>query len=402
MPAGRDALRVLVVMPLGTALGGGEEMLRQLLRESRGAGVEWTVVFLRDGPLVGEARALGVECHVVEAGRFRNVPKRLAAVGRIAALARTRGAHLCFGWMVAGQMMAGPAAVRAGVPCAWYQVGTPRPDWLDRMATLWPAVAVLALSRAGAAAQERIWPHRPVRIVYPGVSFDAIERARTQSPGAMRRILGLPTDGRMVGIVGRLQRWKGVHVFLDAVACVRRTHPDVRAVVVGGPHETEPGYADELRAQAGRLGIAENVTFAGFQPNPAEWMQAMDVVVHAADQEPFGIVVVEAMALGKPVVAGAAGGPAEIVSDGVDGLRAPYGDAAAIASAVTRLLDDHAFAQRLGAAARKRAADFSAAGYARNVVAVIRDLTAQRGTFGGGARTGGAGAADGPDRDADR
>src|SRR5437762_415618 len=115
-------------MPLGHALGGGEEMLRQLLREGRGIGVEWTAVFLRPGPLVAEVRALGIACHVVEAGRFRDLFKRISAIRKVARLATLTNADLCLGWMVAGQATAGFAAVIAGVPGAWYQVGTPRPD----------------------------------------------------------------------------------------------------------------------------------------------------------------------------------------------------------------------------------------------------------------------------------
>ncbi|MEA3248017.1 MAG: glycosyltransferase [Gemmatimonadota bacterium] len=365
---------MLVVMPLGAALGGGEEMLRQLLREGRGQGVEWVVAFLREGPMVKEMRALGVECHVVEAGRFREVWRRAAAVRRLAALARARSVDLCLGWMVAGQAMAGPAALLAGVPCAWYQVGTPRPDWLDRLATLWPAVGVLALSTEGAGAQARIWPRRSVTLVYPGVALDRATAARATPPTEMRARLGLPSTGLLVGTVSRLQRWKGVHVFLDAVAALRHTRPDLHAVVVGGAHETEPGYEHELHDQAARLGIADVVTFAGFQANAIEWMQAMDVVVHAAAREPFGIVIVEAMALGKPVVAGAAGGPAEIVRDGVNGLLVPYGDAPGIARAVQRYLTAPGFAAATGAAAAARAAEFSASAFAANVCRAVRHL----------------------------
>lgn len=372
--AGSGPLRVLVVMPLGAALGGGEEMLRQLLRAGRGQGVEWIVAFLRDGPMVGEARALGVECHVVEAGRFRQPWRRVSAVWALSRLARERHVHLCFGWMVAGQAMAGPAARLARVPCAWYQVGTPRPDWLDRLATLWPAVGVIALSREGAAAQARLWPRRPVTLVHPGVALDRAASARATPPTATRRRLGLPGDGPLAGTVSRLQRWKGVHVFLDAVALLRRAHPDLHAVVVGGAHETEPGYERELHKQADRLGIGDAVTFAGFQANALEWMQAMDVVVHAAEREPFGIVVVEAMALGKPVVAGAAGGPAEIVRDGVDGLLVPYGDADGIARAVDRYISVPEYAVAVGTAAMARAAEFGAEAFAAHVCRAVRRM----------------------------
>jgi glycosyltransferase involved in cell wall biosynthesis len=106
------------------------------------------------------------------------------------------------------------------------------------------------------------------------------------------------------------------------------------------------------------------VTFAGFQRNIPEWMQAMDVVVHASDHEPFGIVIIEAMALAKPVVAGDAGGPQEIITDGVNGLLAPFGDHRALARQVLKYLDEPAFARDVGQAARRRALDFTPAKYA--------------------------------------
>ena len=100
----------------------------------------------------------------------------------------------------------------------------------------------------------------------------------------------------------------------------------------------------------------------------------MDVVVHASDNEPFGIVVIEAMALGKPLVAGSRGGPSEVITDGLNGLLAPFGDAPALATAVLRYLDDPAFAAACGARARARAADFTEERYAANLVQAIRDL----------------------------
>jgi hypothetical protein len=366
-------IRVLIVMPLGTALGGGELMLRQLLAHGRGQGVEWTVVFLRDGPMVAEMRAMGLAVHVVEAGRFRNVAARLRAIVRVARLAAASRADLVLGWMVAGQLTAGAAALLAGIPCVWFQVGTPKPDWLDRASTLLPARGVLVLSRDAAAAQARVWPRRRQWLVYPGASLGAFDPSRLPAPAVVRSKLRLPAQGPLIGMVGRLQRWKGMHVFIAAMARVHWSRPGVRAVIVGGPHETEPRYASELRAQASLLGLDDVMSFAGFQTNVAEWMQAMDVFVHASDREPFGIVLIEAMALGKPVIAGSGGGPAEIITDGEDGLLVPYGDVGSLAHAILRYLDDDAFAARLGAAARIRAAVFDDRTYAANVIAALRE-----------------------------
>ncbi|MBI3568266.1 MAG: glycosyltransferase family 4 protein [Gemmatimonadetes bacterium] len=360
-------------MPLATPFGGGEQMLRQLLRHGRGHGVEWIVCYLRDGPMVDEARALGVETHVVDAGRFRNVVRRIGAIRRVAALARSRQADLVVGWMVAGQLTAGPAAWLAGAPCVWYQVGTPRPDWLDRVASWLPARGVLVLSREGGAAQARLTPKSRQWLVYPGASLDAFDPRALPTPAEARRRLGLPERGTLIGMVARLQRWKGVHVLVEAMPAILAARPDAHAVIVGGPHETEPGYGAALAERASALGVSHAVRLAGFQSNVPEWMQAMDVIVHASDHEPFGIVVIEAMALGKPVVAGSAGGPAEIITDGRDGLLTPYGDAPALAAAVLRILRDPSLAERLGHAARGRAADFDDRRYAVAVIAALRE-----------------------------
>ena len=366
--------RVLLVMPLGEQLGGGEMMFRQLLQHARDGRVEWIVVFTRDGPMVQEVRALGVETHLIPAGRLRHVVRRWAAIRAIARLARERRASMVFGWMVAAQTTAGPAAMLAGVPCAWYQVGLPEPDWMDRLATLLPARGVLVLSRDCAAAQARIWPHRPQRLVYPGASLERFDAARQEPPAEARAALGLPGDGALIGIVGRLQHWKGMHVLLDALGAVRARHPAARVVIVGGVHDPEPDYAAALHAQVRRLGLERVVTFAGFQPDVPRWMQAMDIIVHASDREPFGIVVIEAMALGKPVVAGAAGGPAEVITPGVNGLLAPFGDAPALAAALLRYLDDPSLAAHCAAGAAVRAREFSARRYAESFTDALLDL----------------------------
>lgn len=366
--------RVLLVMPLGEQLGGGEMMFRQLLQHGRDPRVEWIVVFTKDGPMVAESRALGYETHLLPVGRMRQLRRRWQVIRAIARLARERGVSLIFGWMVSGQTMAGPAAWLAGVPCAWYQVGRPDPDWMDRMAALFPARRIFVLSRDCEAAQRRVWPARPLRLIYPGASLERFDAVAPEAPAVLRAELGLPADGTLIGIVGRLQRWKGMHVLIDAMATVRRHHPTARLVVVGGMHDTEPTYPDELRAQAAQLGLTDVVIFAGFQTDVPRWMQAMDIIVHASDREPFGIVVIEAMALGKPVVAGAAGGPSEVITAGKDGLLAPFGDAEALAHSLRRFLDDPALAARCAAAAAVRARGFSAERYASHVIDGIADV----------------------------
>ena len=155
---------------------------------------------------------------------------------------------------------------------------------------------------------------------------------------------------------------------------VRRRFPLAQAAVVGGEHDLEPGYRAALEAQIRRLEMGESMLLAGYQDNVPDWMQAMDVIVHASDREPFGITVLEAMALGKPVIASIPGGPSEIITDGLDGLLVESGDPALLARSIFRFLDDPEFSRRCGEHARTRACEFDIERYARSLHSAVDQL----------------------------
>ncbi|MEH1813889.1 MAG: glycosyltransferase family 4 protein [Nostoc sp.] len=368
-------MKVIIVMPLAEQRGGGEMMLWDLVQQGRNAGVEWLVIFLEDGPMVEQVKSLGIDARVVESGRLRQIHRFIGAVLRIAAIARRERADIIVNWMWITHISGGLAAMLAGLPAVWYQLEVPSDQtWLVRLATLIPARAIITLSQDGKQAQAEIWPHRPTPLVYPGVALDRFEPNALPTPEEVRRKLGLPLHGPLIGIVGRLQRWKGMHVLVQAMPKILQKYPDAHCVVVGGKHDLEPDYEDFLKAEITGLGLKDQVIMAGLQRNIPEWVQAMDVFVHASDNEPFGIVIIEAMALGKPVIAGSAGGPTEIITDGMNGLLTPYGDAEQLAIAILRYLDEQEFAQSAGIAARQRALDFSTQNYAENFISAIRSV----------------------------
>jgi glycosyltransferase involved in cell wall biosynthesis len=368
-------VKIAIVMPLGEQRGGGELMLWDLLLEGRNGGVEWLVIFLEDGPLAGKIRALGIDIYIVPSGRLRQPHLWLSAAAKIASIVRKEGADIIFGWMWKANLYGGVAAMMAGLPALWYQLEEPADrNLMKRIANTIPARGVLTLSKAGQEAQMKIWPHRPTPLVYPGVGLDRFNPNNLPSPSKVRRTLGLPLDGPLIGIVGRLQRWKGIHVLVEAMPKVLQKYSDAHCVVVGGKHDPESDYPAFLEQLIVDLGLRDRIIMAGLQQNIPEWMQAMDIFIHASDREPFGIVTIEAMALGKPVVAAASGGPTEIITDGENGLLAPYGDADALSSAILRYLDNPKHASVVGLAAQKRAGDFSTQRYAQNFIAAVRDV----------------------------
>jgi glycosyltransferase involved in cell wall biosynthesis len=191
-----------------------------------------------------------------------------------------------------------------------------------------------------------------------------------------------PAGTVRVGLVATMGRWKGHAVFLRAVAALPREVP-VRAYVVGGGIYRTTGSevdAGELRRMAAELGIADRVGFTGFVDDPASAMRALDVVVHASTQpEPFGLVIAEAMACARAVVASAAGGAGEIVTPGHDALAVYPGDADGLSRALHCLAADAGLRARLAGAGRETALRrFDRARLAAEIAPLYRSILSAR------------------------
>lgn len=178
---------------------------------------------------------------------------------------------------------------------------------------------------------------------------------------AARRRLGLD-DGPILLFAGRIQPLKGVDVAVETMGLLRRTMPDVRMLVVGGP--SGPGGTEELhrlRARVGELGLDESVEFRRPVPHRslADLYRAVDVLVLPSRSESFGLVAAEAQACGLPVVASRVGGLVHVVADGESGILVDGWDPMDHASAVERVLTDVGFARRLSQGAFEWAERFS-------------------------------------------
>jgi glycosyltransferase involved in cell wall biosynthesis len=163
-------------------------------------------------------------------------------------------------------------------------------------------------------------------------------------------------DGTVrVGLLATMARWKGHQVFLRALAALPSGLP-IRGYVIGGPiYETSGSQRSlsELRELARSLGIEDRVGFTGFVDDPAAAIRALDIVAHASTlREPFGRVVLEAMACGRAVIASAHGGVLEIMTPGTDGLAVSPGDHDELARAIAKLALDMDWRRRLGSAGR--------------------------------------------------
>ncbi len=258
------------------------------------------------------------------------------AVWRLAGLARrlqvdvvhTNSLHSWYGWA---------AAKLARRPHVWHGreivVQSRAALRAEQQLLRFGADQVMAMSGAIAAQFPQVPPER-MHIV---IDEADPERFRPDQAGRFRDHAGIPDHRLVVGAVGRLDTWKGIEVLLDAVPLLD-AHSDELLVVVAGPAvRGKERYAAALEERARRLGVG----WLGPVDDVPSLMADLDVfVMPSTEPEPFGIVMVEALASGVPVVATAAGGPLEILGDApLDvGRLVPIGDAPALAQAVIDLL----------------------------------------------------------------
>lgn len=364
-------MRVLLVSPTSVP-GGAERALAGLALRLPELGIEARAALLQPGPLEDWLAEAGCPVEVIDAGRTRQLHRTAASVVRLAQMARK--VDVVVSNQSKGHVYGGLAARLAGRPAVWWQHGTPERSPIESTAARVPAAAVVAGSQQSYDAQRRLTPRRRVELVFPGIDVRGV-RARRGSGAGIR---GVNKFGNvpLVGIVGRLQEWKGQGVFLQAASQVAQSFPSVIFLVVGGAIlGWEGDYPDQLRRLAKELGIEHRVHFVGHQDDVYPWFDALDVVVHASFGEPFGLVLIEAMALGKPVVATAAGGPVDIIEDGVSGILVPPGDHGAMAAAVTKLLEDEQLRAELGAEASVRADEFDDHRMAERFGHIMHELT---------------------------
>jgi glycosyltransferase involved in cell wall biosynthesis len=366
---GRSRRLRVVYLDHVAQLSGGELALLRLITAL--TDVEAHVILAEDGPLVDRLLQIGVSVEVLPMReRTRGLKKNSVRPGDLSAQAvyDTLTYALKLTWRLrrlrpdvvhTNSLKAGIygsiAARLAGVPVLWHVRDRIESDYLPP-----PAVRLI----------------RTLTRVLPDVvvcNSEATKRSLRSSDQALvislvDLVAPVPKPAKakrrgelVVGIVGRLAPSKGQDVFLRAFAQAFPEGP-ARAVVVGAPlfGEEEVAYAESLGRLADELSIGSRVEFRGHSDDVPGELHEMDILVHASTiPEPFGQVVIEGMSAELPVVASRDGGPAEIITDGVDGLLHPRGDVDKLAQILVRLNAEPELRAQLGRAARRRAQDFS-------------------------------------------
>jgi glycosyltransferase involved in cell wall biosynthesis len=347
-------IRLLSVQPVAER-GGSDHLLVRMLRSLPPDEFECHVALPGRSPLAEEFAAAGADLHTVPMERLSTshgagewagyVAAWPVAVTRLVRLIRrlhidvvhSNSLHSLYGWA---------AAAITGRPHVWHAreivVQSRAAMQLERFLAHHFAVKVVCMSQAIA---DQLDPAN-VEVVYETV--DPAE-FRPELAGRFRNRVGIPDDAPLVGAVGRIDTWKGFDVLLDAFERAKGRRADLHLVVAGGPVTGKEQLAVDLATSATQL---PDVHWLGPRTDTAELFADLDLfVLPSTEPEPYGIVVVEALASGAPVVVTDAGGAPEIVARAApgSGTTVPPGDAAALADAIVRIapVTTHAAKRRL-------------------------------------------------------
>ncbi|MCS6859536.1 MAG: glycosyltransferase [Abditibacteriales bacterium] len=260
--------------------------------------------------------------------------------------------HLIHSNSTIAHLHGGLAARQMGLPCVWHVRDLVPLGWWARVYARWTH-KIIAISEAVRTHLQRCHiPAQKIAVIPNGVDL-SVFAPRSSS---LRPSLGFTEAHFVFGMVAQLVPWKGHAFFLRAAAQVAQTIPNARFLLVGddlfGDH---PAYVQGLLRLTESLGLEASVRFLGFREDIVDVLASLDALVLPSFNEPFGRVLVEAMAMAKPVIATNVGGPPEIVDHEINGLLVPVQDVSALADAMRRLAQDRAWSEHLGKAGRAKA-----------------------------------------------
>lgn len=365
------AARRILFLHTTSEVGGSDVSLAHIVERLEPQRFEALVALPSQGPLVARLEQAGARVIVVprmkkltsrkgKAGLVAFAANFPLAVASLASLIRrervdivhTNTIHNLYGWAAA--RMTGRAHVWHVREIVWQNAPLRR---MERALALQFSTRVIVTSDAVGRlfARDGVLPPHVVKIP------NGVDTARfvPGSSGIVRRDFGIAAGVPLVGAAARMDVWKGLDDFIDAAARVHRARPDVRFVIAGGPIEGLEPYEATLRERARASGLDGVLHFAGWRYGPdamPAFYQSLDIfVLPSREAEPFGLVVLEAMASGRPVIATAHGGPVEILAAGDTGLLVEPRHPDALAAAILDLADDPARAAAMGRAGRDRA-----------------------------------------------
>jgi glycosyltransferase involved in cell wall biosynthesis len=362
-------------------LYGASKIFLESVRAILQNGHQVIVVLSEDGPLVEFLMAYGIKVHLFKLGIIRrkyfNPPgifNRILCIRKakilLEEIIKTEGiTHL---YSNTSAVLVGAFVRRSSkVIHIWHlHEILLQPTWFVKILGYLirkKADRVIVVSQAVKEHWQKFMPTQHINLVYNGISYEPYLNSKAAE------LTFVPKDKLLIGMIGRVNHWKGQGYFLDIAKELLHTNKSLHFVLAGDAFPGTEQMVTELEERIKNEGLSENVSFLGFRDDIPELLQRMDIfVLPSILPDPFPTVILEAMASAKPVVATRHGGACEMLIDGQTGYLIPWEDAKESAKLILNLIHDAQLRAEMGKKGRLRVLQsFSKEAFCQNFLAAI-------------------------------
>jgi glycosyltransferase involved in cell wall biosynthesis len=346
-------------------LYGASKILLTTVRKLKEKGEKIQVVLSEEGPLADAIREEGLKVHIIRLGILRRKYFNVSglfnrftilkkAFSELVALAKRENVTHIYS-NTSAVLIGAFVAKELNVYHTWHihEIIT-HPKWfasligkiVNRYSDL-----VLVVSEAVKVNWDKYISSDILKVIHNGIDYAPYLSAS----GTFIDNLPIKPDTLIIGMIGRINAWKGQPYFLEIASKISESYPQVHFVIVGDVFPGDEHLEAEMHQKISSLKLTEKVSVFGFRNDIADILAALDIFILPSIQpDPLPTVVLEAMASGKPVVATAHGGACEMVADGKTGILIPWDDAEKSAKKVVPLLTDKPLRSEFGLQGRKR------------------------------------------------
>jgi glycosyltransferase involved in cell wall biosynthesis len=339
-------------------LGGAEIVLLRFIKYVNRDLIEPIAIVAEEGSLTKQLRFYDVETHVIPVDPRNLAQKRTSY--ELNPIRLFQDLNFCRkqALKIAKFTLAG---YFSNIPVIWRfhdilskdTFAYPLRKFISFLANTKPVVKILAISKAVEnSLKEQGIKHWKISTVYNGVET----LNKSANDNRVRQEYYIPSSAALIGMIGRIIYWKGQKTLIEAASKVLKDNPDVVLLIIGCPFsEEDREYEKGLKKLAEKLDLRNKTIFTGFRNDVYSILQELDLVVHASlKPEPLGMVILEAMAAARPVIASNCGGVPEMIEHKKTGLLFPCGDSNALADCIRHALFNKSTMYQLGQNAKKR------------------------------------------------
>jgi glycosyltransferase involved in cell wall biosynthesis len=359
--------KLIAISNFGDFVGGGEHSFFDVISRI-GHSFSPLVIVPEKGILTEMFFKKNIPTKMIPLSKLRPwlVPSILKSVRCMKKTVKTENASLIYANGSKPAFYGGIAGRACKIPLIWHCRIAERDYKLDSVLSRLSDIIIVNSHATAKRFSEKI--QHKIRVIHNGIDTQWLKA------GICREQVKVP-DSRILLVVARVSKWKRHDLALSAFEEIAGGYPDLHLVIIGAKDSFENEWWNYLQKRTVDSPYAARIHWVGYVEDVRPWYRAASILLLPSENEPFGRVLIEAMAYGVPIVATNGGGVPEIVRNGKDGILVPTGQSHKMASSIRRILDDGVTKSKMSRSGQERAKEFSLESHIKSIVCAFEETT---------------------------